>query len=226
MREGGKVKSEKLKMKKEEFLEQYLAGKAPLHADRLNLPTEEELDATEAEFDKMVKERKRPARLLSLWPWFGTAVAAMLVVAFLLWPKEQPAIVTEEVSISAQPVRQPAPQSESLPVAQETSKPKESSKPHFSHNSHNSHRANKPQPLCEAPPSESLPEPVLAKAEPEPQLEEEAPVIPPGKQALVDIYLAEEALQVAYKLRAQQEELRAYAASLTGEELPKPIIAF
>ena len=65
---------------------------------------------------------------------------------------------------------------------------------------------------------------MLAEAVPQP--EEEAPVIPPDKQALVDIFLAEEALQVAYELRAQQEAIRAYAASLTGEELPKPIIAF
>ena len=52
------------------------------------------------------------------------------------------------------------------------------------------------------------------------------PSIPPEKQALVDIYLAEEALQVAYELQAQQEELRAYAASLTGQELPETVIAF
>ena len=69
-------------------------------------------------------------------------------------------------------------------------------------------------------------EPMFAEAEPMPQPEEEAPVIPPEKQALADIFLAEEALQVAYELRAQQEAIRAYAASLNGKELPKPIIAF
>jgi len=55
---------------------------------------------------------------------------------------------------------------------------------------------------------------------------DDLPSIPPEKQALVDIYLAEEALQVAYELQAQQEELRAYAASLTGQELPETVIAF
>jgi len=50
--------------------------------------------------------------------------------------------------------------------------------------------------------------------------------IPADKQALADIFLAEEALQVAYELQAQQEVIRAYAASLIGEKLPKPIIAF
>jgi len=56
--------------------------------------------------------------------------------------------------------------------------------------------------------------------------EEKVPDIPADKQALADIFFAEEALQVAYELSAQQEELRAYAASLTGQELPKTVIAF
>lgn len=234
MREGGKMKNEKMKMNDEQFLEQYLAGKAPLHADRLSLPSKEELDAAEAEFDKMITAHKRPAHLLPLWPWVGAAVAAMLVVAFLLWP-EKPMPVTEEVEAI------PAPTANQV-VAYETLKPKESPEPHNSQNSHNSsephnppsshnpHRPNIPQQPaapCEAPPAEPQ-KPILAQAEPmpQPEKEEEAPVIPPDKQALADIFLAEEALQVAYKIRAQQEAIRAYAASLTGEEPPKPIIAF
>ena len=51
-------------------------------------------------------------------------------------------------------------------------------------------------------------------------------VIPPDKQALADIYLAEEALQVVYERKAQQDAIRAYAASLTGEDMPEPVIAF
>ncbi|MBQ9286070.1 MAG: hypothetical protein IJ209_07310 [Bacteroidaceae bacterium] len=57
-------------------------------------------------------------------------------------------------------------------------------------------------------------------------IEEHASPIPADKQALVDIYIAEAALQVAYQQRAQAEALRAYAASITGEETPKEIIAF
>ena len=56
--------------------------------------------------------------------------------------------------------------------------------------------------------------------------EEDASPIPTDKQALADIYLAEEALQVAYELRAQQEAIRAYAASLAGEEVPKPVVTY
>jgi len=52
--------------------------------------------------------------------------------------------------------------------------------------------------------------------------------VPPDKQALADIYLAEVALQVAYRQQEQQQAVEAYAASLVGEEpsAATPIIAF
>ncbi len=52
--------------------------------------------------------------------------------------------------------------------------------------------------------------------------------VPPDKQALADIYLAEVALQVAYQQQEQQQAVEAYAASLVGEEPSSatPIIAF
>ena len=55
---------------------------------------------------------------------------------------------------------------------------------------------------------------------------EEASPIPPEKQALADIYLAEVALQVAYRKQAAEEAVRAYQAGITGEETRQPIIAF
>lgn len=215
---------EEKKMKNEQFLEQYLSGKAPLHADRLSLPSKEELDAAEAEFDKMITAHKRPAHLLPLWPWVGAAVAAMLVVAFLLWP-EKPMPVSEEVLVPTQTA--------SLQESHESQQPQEPSKapkPPKAYKKHKVHKVAKPQPSNEIPIEEPvakpIEEPMLAQAEPQQEKEEEAPIIPPDKQALADIFLAEEALQVAYKIRAQQEAIRAYAASLTGEEPPKPIIAF
>ena len=42
--------------------------------------------------------------------------------------------------------------------------------------------------------------------------------LPPERQALVDIFLAEEALQVAYMQQAQTEELRAFTAGLQGKK--------
>ena len=63
-------------------------------------------------------------------------------------------------------------------------------------------------------------------SEEEKSLPEDVSPIPADKQALADIYLAEAALQVVYERKAQAEALRAYAASITGEEIPKAIIAF
>jgi hypothetical protein len=55
---------------------------------------------------------------------------------------------------------------------------------------------------------------------------EDSSPIPPEKQALADIYLAEVALQVAYRKQAAEEAVRAYQAGITGEETQQPIIAF
>ena len=57
---------------------------------------------------------------------------------------------------------------------------------------------------------------------------EEPILIAADKQALADIYLAEVALQVAYRQQEQQQAVEAYAASLVGEEpsAATPIIAF
>jgi hypothetical protein len=69
---------------------------------------------------------------------------------------------------------------------------------------------------------ESLP--LLAEAQNTPIPEElgespvELPVLPPDRQALVDMFLAEEALQVAYMQQEQTEELRAFTAGLEGKE--------
>ena len=122
---------EEEKMKNEQFLEQYLSGKAPLHADRLKLPAEEELDVAEAEFDRIVAARKRPARLISFWPWVGTAVAAGVLLLIVLnigqhQPKQQP-IVAETVEQSIpQPATQPIveeKEEEALPEVQPTPQP-------------------------------------------------------------------------------------------------------
>ena len=79
-------------------LEQYLAGNAPLHPERLALPSEEELDAAEKEFDRFVAKQKQPARLIAFWP-FVAAVAAVLVdngemkVAFAMYPVSMKQII-------------------------------------------------------------------------------------------------------------------------------------
>ena len=59
---------------------------------------------------------------------------------------------------------------------------------------------------------------LLAEAQPSPIEDRVEGIIPPDRQALVDIYLAEEALQVAYMQQEQTRELRAFTARLQGKE--------
>ena len=69
------------------YLDRYLAGEAPLHPERLELPTDEELDAAEAEFDRLMAEResqtiaeeKPRGRVVRLWPWAAAASLLLLI---------------------------------------------------------------------------------------------------------------------------------------------------
>ena len=83
-------------------------------------------------------------------------------------------------------------------------------------------------------PQENVSTPVLtAEATHASATEDQAPsdapdIVPPDRQALADIYLAEAALQVAYRRQAQAEALRAYAISFEEEDAApaQPTIAF
>ena len=201
-------------MDKNYFIDEYLKGKHPIEGESWELPTEGELERDEALYDTLLAERKTTKRSkrppIALW-WLAVGIAAsvllLLVFRFGQKPEEKQPIVAETIEQST-----PQPAVSELIVEE---KKEEAQKANKTHKTYKSYRPNKPQG-----------KPALAKAEPVPQPEEEAPVITPEKQALVDIFLAEEALQVAYELRAQQEAIRAYAASLTGEEPAKAIIAF
>ena len=69
------------------YLDRYLAGEAPLHPESLDLPTDEELDAAEAEFDRIMAEResqtviedKPRTRIVRLWPWAAAASVLLLI---------------------------------------------------------------------------------------------------------------------------------------------------
>ena len=76
---------------------------------------------------------------------------------------------------------------------------------------------------------EVLPSPTGSASFPPSDSQREIVMIPPDRQALADMYLAETALQVAYEQQAQAQALRAYAASLEDEEEEtpaQPIMAF
>lgn len=199
-------------------LEQYLAGNAPLHPERLALPSEEELDAAEKEFDRFVAKQKQPARLIAFWP-FAAAVAAVLVAIFLLRPAKSSVIPEEKVE-----------QEVTIVQAEQTEQPKQEEviEPMkiAAHTPHKHQKTPKIDEIYEVETHEEVAE--VASMPEETQQEEEVEVspIPADKQALADMFLAEEALQVAYELQAQQEAIRAYAASFIGVELPKQIIAF
>ena len=209
-------------MDKNHFIDEYLKGKHPIEGDFWEMPTAGELERDEALYDALLAERKssKQSKLPIALRWLAVGIAAsVLLLLFFRFgqePVEKQPIVQQPVvaEIVEQSFPQPAvsesivegKKEEALPKVQPAVKPTKK------------HRKAVIKPEAPA-------EPMLAEAEPVPQPEEEVPVIPPDKQALADIFLAEEALQVAYELRAQQEAIRAYAASLTGEELPKPIIA-
>lgn len=193
-------------MNKNRIIEDYLQGKHPIEQESWELPSAQEMERDEALYDSLMAQKKAPKRrtlpLILRW----TAVAAMVVVVSTIGFRKEQTVQPEQPSqilqaAVAMPEVAPQPVSEAMDKADRA------------------YEANKEKRLSKA---------TKAKREAEPLPKEEKPVISAEKQALVDIYLAEEALQVAYELQAQQEELRAYAASLTGEEEPQPqsIIAF
>ena len=217
-------------MDKKLLIDQYLQGKHPIDQEKWELPTESELDRDEALFDALLAERNRSPLLWRGWGRLLVSIAAVLiaVVALFTWkdfePQDQPQLAEKPVKFEDAPrdtAKRGTPNSPTRHVMKahearligqrgedrlKTSQPKR-----------RIHKEVKE----ENPPAE---QPLLTEAEP--QQEEDVPAIPADKQALVNIFLAEEALQVAYELRAQQEAIRAYATSLTGKELPKPVIAF
>ena len=161
--------------------------------------------------------KTRPMRR---WLYPIPAIAASILIAFLLWPKGETV-----------PIAQPETQQ---PVVAEVHEPHKSYEPRESYESRESRQPQQPAaeaqntPIAtregqgESPLVESLP--LLAEAQNTPIPEElgespvELPVLPPDRQALVDMFLAEEALQVAYMQQEQTEELRAFTAGLEGKE--------
>ena len=133
--------------------------------------------------------------------WAG-GIAASLVIAFLLWPRHQ-----KELPVpAAPPVFAEVIETETNLPAQAPSAPVKESK----------ESSLKEKPAPKKPHAEE--KPAEKEYSPKGGAGRGLPVIPPDKQALVDIYLAEEALQVEYMLREPLEELRAFYASFDEEE--------
>jgi len=163
-----------------------------------------------------------------------TSIAAAILIAFLLWPASQDTTLTQPeqqpVVVEVSP-RKPVPKEK---VEAETTVSGTAETPQKAMPVSQTKRPQMRKVVAQATAiatTEEKVSPVIIDAKPDvveelPQRGE--PPIPSDRQALADIYLAEAALQVAYQRQAQAEAMRAYAASLEGEETPpaQPIIAF
>ncbi len=105
-------------------LEQYLAGRQPLLPERTDLPTDAELEAAEAEYDRIVSEctkaktnqGDRPRHDRQYWAW-GLSIAAVFILVFLLWPEKHETTTTApEVLPAVAEIRTVERQPQAIPV--------------------------------------------------------------------------------------------------------------
>lgn len=177
------------------------------------------------DMEQRVMQHIQPKKAIRLWPYSVVAAVAACILLLLIFRFSQETV--EEQPVVAETIepnnQQPAPQpiveekkEEALPEVKPTPQPAKK------------HRKAVIKPEAPAEPTLAQAEAVIPTVSVPEEFEPKGnePLIPAHKQALVNIFLAEEALQVAYELQAQQEAIRAYAARLTGEEPAKPIIAF
>ena len=185
--------------------------------------SEIEMIMNEKELDKLLKAalERRAARVPPLPSDFAEKVLPALVVGFFLWPRQQtqqpktvaPTVVAEVVEAERSLTTQdpPTPFRRSNECLEEMKPAKNHSTPATGKH----HVVKRP-----AKKEHSM---LPLKGDGGSGAGREQPVIPPEKQALVDIFLAEEALQVAYKLQEPLEELRAFYANF-DEEAPDTTI--
>lgn len=172
-------------------------------------------------------EARRPngRRTVALWV---SGIAAALLVGFFLFvnqPKELPVVSQNTNMPEMQQTPQPKPTNAgSKSLAQEVEKHHVRSRAithvklaKFTREVGQHHTSSSEEPLLASLEAEQEVSPPPSERAEEQPVEE--PVISPEKQALVDIFLAEEVLQVAYEMHEQTEPLRAYIATLEGREL-------
>ena len=179
----------------------------------------------------MPKPRSRKVALIVGW---AMVAAAVLTLVFLLWPESQETtmmLTEQQTPVIAEVAPTETTSTETIEVETPVSQPLTIPASHTQKSQARKRMAQAVDPVAK---KEEM-QPIIAATLPFAQ-EEKLPaidaapstesLIPADKQALADLYLAEEALQVAYEQRAVREAVRAYTASIKGEEMPKPVIAF
>ena len=97
-------------MDKKQIIEDYLQGRHPMEQNSWELPSAQELDNAEAEFDRrsLTPRSLRRERGLKFWPFAVAACVAGFVAIFLAPPREaeeqQPLALEEPVVNSQEPI--------------------------------------------------------------------------------------------------------------------------
>ena len=204
--------------------------------DKLRASFEATQPQVPADFTERVMKRieARPAKSY-YWRWVA-AVACLLIIVgtgIALWPTGD----ADEPKLLAQPL--PSLQGEGSGVGSVTSTPQKGkilipTPPLQGRGKATGRRPKVGIEAAHSEPQENVSTLVLtaeathALTPTSQKASEAADIVPPDRQALADIYLAEAALQVAYRRQAQAEALRAYAISFEEEEAApaQPTIAF
>ena len=205
--------------------------------DKLRVSFETKQPQMPADFTEQVMKRieARPAK--SYWRWVAAAACLLIIIGtgIALWPTGD----ADEPELLAQPF--PSLVGEGKGVGSVTSTPQKGkiltpplTPPLQGRGKATGRRPKVGNEAAHSEPQKNVSTPVLtAEATHASATENQAPsdapdIVPPDRQALADIYLAEAALQVAYRRQAQAEALRAYAISFEEEEAApaQPTIAF
>lgn len=205
--------------------------------DRLRASFEAKQPQMPADFTEQVMKRieARPAN--SYWRWVAAAACLLIIIGtgIALWPTGD----ADEPELLAQPF--PSPQGEGAGVGSVTSTPQKGkiltpplTPPLQGRGKATGRRPKVGNEAAHSEPQENVSTLVLtaeathALTPTNQEASEAADIVPPDRQALADIYLAEAALQVAYRRQAQAEVLRAYAISFEEEDAApaQHIIAF
>jgi len=157
-------------MDKKQIIEDYLQGRHPMEQHSWELPSAQELERDEALFESLVPQKKAPKRI-RLWPYAtsAVAVAACIVLAFILWPDKS----TIEAPVVAEVVEQTSPEpiggAESSEIS-EPIKPHVANKPNIPNRTNKAHRPNSPQ---SEPVQEETKQEYQSTVSPEPMLSED-----------------------------------------------------